>query len=508
MSAARNRIQPAAGALLGAGSPALATVGAMYLAAWLGLLEPVPSLLAEPVLGVMPGPLFGFLIDTLQHLGKVLEEAGLILGNVVALMVLGALTRAPWVADRVPQPRALAALVAWAATVLVVYPLAGHQVLALDAGLSVPLVWAAVYAAFFAALELGIVRLPALDEAPDPVRRRLLQLAPAAIGTAGIALVLLREVPGWVRAVVDPPEARASVHGEPGGITPARAFYVVSKNFTDPQISARGWSLSVRGEVTRPRQYSYSELLALPRTAVPVTMECISNLVGGPQISTNVFAGVPLRDIITAAVPTSKADSVAFHCRDGYTETLPLAAVMQDDQILVAHQLAGAPLAPQHGFPARILVPGRYGLKSAKWLEALELTAGERKGHWEQQGFDRDAYVRTTSRFDEPKEGQIVSRPAVSLSGIAFSGARGVSAVEWSADEGRTWSSAHLRPPISQGTWVGWQATWQPRTTGQYTLMVRARDGLGALQAANASPSFPRGAAGYHRIHVNVRGQV
>jgi len=175
-------------------------------------------------------------------------------------------------------------------------------------------------------------------------------------------------------------------------------------------------------------------------------------------------------------------------------------------EILVAHSLGGQPLPPNHGFPARILVPGHYGMKGPKWLTSIELVDHESGGYWEQQGWDHNAVVKTTSRFDVPGDGDIVNLGTISLDGVAFAGTRGISKVEYSADGGKTWVAAAVTAPLSGYTWVLWHADWVPGAEGSYQLKVRAADGTGAVQGEGVAPSYPSGSSGYHAIRVNVAG--
>jgi hypothetical protein len=112
--------------------------------------------------------------------------------------------------------------------------------------------------------------------------------------------------------------------------------------------------------------------------------------------------------------------------------------------------------------------------------------------------------VKTTARFDTPRDGALVGSGPLQLAGVAFAGTRGVQAVEWSADGGRSWVAAELSPPLSPLTWVLWQASWTPPREGAYSLQVRARDGRGDLQTSETAASYPNGASGYHTIRVNV----
>jgi hypothetical protein len=173
-------------------------------------------------------------------------------------------------------------------------------------------------------------------------------------------------------------------------------------------------------------------------------------------------------------------------------------------EVLVAYDLDGAPLPEAHGFPARIVLPGHYGMKGPKWLDSIQLIDRETGGYWETQGWDHNAVVKTTSRFDVPRNNDIVKLGAISLSGVAFAGTRGVSKVEYSTDGGRSWAAADMKAPLSPLTWVLWSASWSPGSEGAYRLQVRATDGTGAMQDATGGSSFPDGASGYHTIQVSV----
>jgi hypothetical protein len=221
-------------------------------------------------------------------------------------------------------------------------------------------------------------------------------------------------------------------------------------------------------------------------------------------MSTGSFTGVSLRDLIVMGSPQSKGKAVAFKSRDGYTESAALKMVMDDPTILVAYNLDSKPLPDKHGFPARILIPGHYGMRGPKWVEEINVTDSDTGGYWEGQGWDHQAIVKTTARFDSPRDGAFLRSGAVELAGVAFAGVRGVQAVEWSADGGKSWTPASIKPQLSPLTWVLWRAPWSSAREGAYTLQVRARDGQGNWQSSQAAPSFPAGATGYHQIRVTI----
>jgi DMSO/TMAO reductase YedYZ molybdopterin-dependent catalytic subunit len=478
----------------------LVLVTIMYLANLLLGLKPLPQLLNQPLLALMPGFVFGFLIDTLQHAGKVVEELGLIVAMVAGLGVLGAAwgwTSRIWQS----QHSALAfAAVGWIVVAGILLPASGIGFLGLVDGPTTPLIWAALFAVYGVVLQLGAD--PAGAAPTDLGRRRMVSVLPVTIGALSLGVLAYRLVPGWLSAIFNP--AGSGLLGISPEITPVQDFYIVSKNFADPSIAAADWSLGVGGMVDKPLALSLSDLRGLPKTTEYVTMECISNNVGGPQMSTGSFSGVSLKDLIAMAGPRPGGTWVAFKARDGYAESLPMSLVQGAPEIFVAYDLNGGPLPAGHGFPARMLIPGHYGMKGPKWLDSINVVGYESGGFWEQQGWDHNAVVKTTARFDVPREGDVVKLGPMLLGGVAFAGTRGVSKVEYSTDAGRTWTEAPFKAPLSPLTWVIWQTSWTPPAEGAYELRVRATDKDGAPQNATVAASYPSGSSGYHSVRIAV----
>lgn len=476
----------------------IALVTLMYLVNLLFGLRPLTQELNEPLLGLMPGWLFGFLIDNLQHAGKVVEEFGLIVAMVVALGLLGAaasLAALRWRTQYLPF--AFAGL-GWLIVVAALLPFAGSGFLGLNDGPATPVIWAVLFAMYAVILQTGAA--PAGEV--DAERRRLLSAVPLTIAGLSVGILAWRLLPDWYQAIHDPPEA--GLTGASPAITPVGNFYVVSKNFVDPVVDGQSWRLHVGGLVDRPQTLSLSDLRGLPAVTEYVTLECISNDIGGDLVSTGAFTGVPLRDLLAMTSPQTQASWVSFKATDGYAESLSLSTVQAMPEILVAYELDGAPLPARHGYPARILIPGHYGMKGPKWLERIDLVSREAGGFWEQQGWDHDAVVKTMSRFDMPQGGDILKLGDVMLAGVAFAGTRGITKVEVSTDGGSTWSPAPFDPPLSPLTWVLWHMTWTPASEGAYRLIVRATDGTGRLQESRGAASYPSGATGYHSIEVNI----
>ena len=478
----------------------LVLVALMYVLNLLTGLSPLPQLLQQPLLNAMPGFVFGFLIDSLQHAGKVVEEAGLIVAMLVGLGVLGGAwgwARQRWPADRLAL---IFAAVGWVVVTMVLLPLSGAGFLGLNQSVLTPITWGALFAVYGAVLQAA--GDPGADLGLDAGRRQMLRLLPFGVAALSLGVLGFRLVPRWYQTIFIAPEA--GVVGPSPELTPAANFYVVSKNFGDPVVDEAGWSLSVGGLADHPLKLSLTDLRQLPSAIEFVTLECISNDIGGPLMSTGSFTGVRLRELLALASPQSRGSWAAFKARDGYLESLPLSLIEGAPEILIAYELDGAPLPTSHGFPARVLIPGHYGMKGPKWLDSIDLVDHESGGYWEQQGWDHNAVVKTTSRFDVPRDGDTVKLGPVDLFGVAFSGTRGIRGVECSTDGGHTWSPADFKPALSALTWVLWRASWSPSSEGAHTLQVRAVDSVGAAQEPASAPSYPAGATGYHTIRVDV----
>ncbi len=515
----RLRAGPSAAAL-GACAAGLTLTLSLLLRALVGL----PSLgetIGNGLVLLLPGSLFGLLIDALQEKGRPL----LLLGSSVLVILLGALLgwllgRWSWirVAPRPASParRRGRALLRWLLPAGVLWILTLPLVALGEGSLAVSNTWASLadwlLLAGLAELLLGLPQTggswagPAAPAAPgESSRRRFLAGAGALLGAAGIGYL------GWnVLRASAPPLPRLAPPGPgprqlPGeeGLTPVSDFYVVSKDlFGPPQVDAASWRLAVGGE--RPFSLGYQQLLAQPHVTQVQTLECISNPVGGTLISTGSWSGVRLPLLLDRAGVPGGAREIVFQCADGYGESLPLDQAMAPTT-LVADHLNGRPLTAQHGFPARILVLGHYGMKNPKWLTSITPSSRPFTGYWEEQGWAAGAYPRIFSRFDFPG-GNSSLRPGhrYLLRGIAYAASRGISSVELSLDGGRRWFQAELERPLSPYTWRVWYYPWRP-ASGFYTMQVRARDGRGRLQPPGDGQTFPRGANGYQEIIVLVR---
>jgi DMSO/TMAO reductase YedYZ molybdopterin-dependent catalytic subunit len=280
-------------------------------------------------------------------------------------------------------------------------------------------------------------------------------------------------------------------------VTNVSDFYVVSKNIGgDPVVDASSWRLNLP-----TRSLSYDDLLKLPAQTLELTLECISNDIGGTLISNGVWKGPRVSDVLALTTVPSDATWLLMESADGYTESFPLRELTADH--LLATHLNGAPLGAPHGFPARFIFPGHYGMKQPKWVTRIRFSASDQPGYWEHNGWDERAIVKTMSRIDRPGDGVALAAGSVQFAGIAFAGSRRISAVELSWDGGRSWHPVELQAEFSPYAWRFWQfSTSIP--AGHYNVSVRARDGEGTLQSSKPAPTLPNGADGYHTISVDL----
>ncbi|HEV8354653.1 MAG TPA: molybdopterin-dependent oxidoreductase [bacterium] len=323
----------------------------------------------------------------------------------------------------------------------------------------------------------------------------------AAAGGASIARWAARAASGGIVLAQD---LFARIRGLPPEITPNDQFYVVSKNPPgfDPRLDALKWSLDVAGKVGRPLRLTYDELRAMPAVEQLQTLECISNEVGGDLISNARWKGVRLRDVLArAGGPAPTAVKVAFRCADGYSESVPIGDAVNPSTLLV-YEMNGEPLPAAHGAPLRLLIPGLFGMKNPKWITRLEVVDYDFQGYWQASGWTDDAVVKTMSKFIVASQ---TSGGDVELGGVAYAGDRGIKEVEYSTDDGKTWTKAALKPALGKFTWVLWAAVWKPAAAGTVVLKVRAKDGNAVLQLSKPAPTLPDGASGYHTLRLQVR---
>ena len=302
-------------------------------------------------------------------------------------------------------------------------------------------------------------------------------------------------------------------------IQPKDEFYEVSKNLVDPAAERSVWRLEITGQVDTPRTYTFAEIAAMPAVTQETTLLSIFYGVGSGLCSNARWKGVPLVHLLNEVKTWGNNAVILFHSADGYYETFRFDKALEPTTLL-AYEMNGEPLPSEHGYPLRLIVPGLYGEKSAKWLTRLEvvdqsdprLQTRHGLGFYREQGWDLDSAIPTQSRIDAPLvQSERFAEPfqvgkTAELRGMAFGGDRGISKVEISTDDGQHWAVAEIHQPGTRISWSLWRYRWTPaEPTGATRVIVRATDGNRQPQIAVDRPPMPSGATGLHRVRAQVK---
>ena len=307
-------------------------------------------------------------------------------------------------------------------------------------------------------------------------------------------------------------------------VTPTGMHYLLV-HYDIPEVNVNEWRLKVGGLVSRPMSLALEEIRKRPARTIAVTMECAGNgrALFAPRrisqpwlfeaIGTGEWTGTPLRGILEQAGLRHQAAEIVFTGLDRgveggevqvYQRSLTVSEAVRDE-VLLAYEMNGEPLQPQHGYPLRLLVPGWYGMTSVKWLQRIEAVAEPF------QGYQMARVYRYAQTADEPGEAvtlirvralmippgipdfltrtRLVQAGTVTLTGKSWAGRLSVSRVEVSVDGGHTWSDAQLSKPLSPFAWRTWTFLWNARR-GTHTLCVRATDSEGSVQPMEQQWNF------------------
>src|SRR5262245_17014033 len=324
-------------------------------------------------------------------------------------------------------------------------------------------------------------------------------------------------------------------------LTPVGLHYLLI-HFDIPQVDAATWRLEIGGEVGNPMSLSLDDLKQRPRASLACTLECAGNgrarLTPRPlsqpwleeAVGNAEWTGTPLAPLLEEAGVADAALEVLFTGLDrgiqgdvehAYERSLPLEEALGPD-VLLAYEVNGQPLPPQHGFPLRLIVPGWYGMTHVKWLERITAITEPFEGYQQarqyrtKQSEDElgDPVTRMLPRSllippgipDFPDRQRFLASGPCTLEGRAWSGYGPVARVEVSVDGGRTWADATLADPTGEFGWRGWTYAWKDVERGEYERCSRATDAAGNVQPTDAEWNY----GGYvnnavQRVIVTVR---
>ncbi len=429
----------------------------------------------------------------------------------------------------------IAGLIAWIVLVIFLWPVIAANYRGL------PFTWArvATIAAIFIwiALFIGTMigsyrfmtrrRLPVVRPeeesviATSNIRPLAQPLSRRAIGVAGVAAILTYPIYKLLKLMYDdaafPYDGTVYSGEDIQPITPVDRFYTVTKNVVDPEVNRGIWRLEIGGHVNKGASYSYDDLQKFEQVDQETTLMCISNKIGAGLFSNAKWHGVRLHDVLQASGVKDGAFDCFVRGADGYRDSFPIAKAMEETT-LVVYQINGEPLPRRHGYPVRLVVPGMYGEKNVKWVTRIDISTTDEKGFYEDQGWGPDFVPKTRSDVFFPRtrltgKGFIFTPSAGNefkvgkrsqIKGRAFAANRGIKAVEFSVDNGKSWAPAEIYYPGTMLTWALWRFEWTPDKPGDYVILTRATDGTGAAQPPEAKGIVPQGAQGYQKVTASV----
>lgn len=310
-------------------------------------------------------------------------------------------------------------------------------------------------------------------------------------------------------------------------VTPNEQFYV-RNHFDDPVLDQSSWTLCVSGWVEREGQLAWEDLARLPQASLFATLECAGNgrsflegEVAGVQwgagaVGNARWSGVRARSLLDLAGVKDGALEVVFEGSDNgvegeaggevrFARSLPLDLALHPDT-LIALRMNGEVLAREHGYPARLVVPGWYGVASVKWLSAIRVVTEPFRGFFQSihytvrrktaRGLTEDVVgmMLPKSEITWPRQGERLKLGSRLIEGLAWAGPEAVAAVELSCDGGESWKRAELVGSPQRYTWIHWRVEWAPPRPGVYRLFARAISRSGEIQPSRHNPLH----GGYH----------
>lgn len=358
------------------------------------------------------------------------------------------------------------------------------------------------------------------DAAVDSGRRQSMVAfgilgAGALAGVGGVALSRQLSSVTTDRAAFALPPVNVAAPPIPPGVQPADVpissfitsnddFYRIDTALVVPQLAQEDWRLRIHGMVDREITLTFADLQRFEVIEKVVTLTCVSNPVGGELISNATWTGYRVADLLREVGVSPDADMVLSTSIDGFTAGTPVEALTDDRDSMLAISMNGEPLPVEHGYPARLVVPGLYGYVSAtKWVVDLELTRFDKaEAYWTRLGWAPRGPVKTQSRIDVPRSGEEFPAGRVRLGGVAWAQDRGVKSVEVQIDDG-PWEQAQLGDSYADDTWRLWSFDWDGQS-GTHKVTVRATDNTGATQTSEQTSTLPDGATGWHSVSFSV----
>jgi len=311
-------------------------------------------------------------------------------------------------------------------------------------------------------------------------------------------------------------------------LTPTELFYVRS-HFAIPKLELASYQLRIDGAVRNPFSLTYQELRAMPAETRVATLECAGNSrvflvpqVEGAQwelgaVGNAAWTGVPLGALLNRAGLEEDACEIVLEGADRGTPTekpvppqpISYARSLARDkalrrEVLIAYQMNGHDLTPDHGYPVRAIVPGHYGMASVKWLTRIHAVREPFQGYWQTSDYgywDQLDGIPVRRPLGEIMLKSEIARPRVyqtlvpnrvyTVSGAAWAGETEVTEIEVSTDGGQSWTQAGFIDPAQRYAWRRWELDWlTPKRPGRYVLLARAKAANGRVQPGAHDPNY------------------
>ncbi len=270
----------------------------------------------------------------------------------------------------------------------------------------------------------------------------------------------------------------------PSFITPTSQYYEFSIG-EPPYINGQQYHLKISGEVENPASFTLDELRKLDLVNKTVTIECIHNGAEGRLLSTAIWRGFVLYDLLESLGIKDDATRVKYKCADGYYTSNSLQEV-KEKGIIGALYMNLDTIPRKYGYPLRILYPGYYGVRNPAWVDEIEVINDSIKDYWTSNGWNTSKPIAVDCKIFFPFDESILhAGKTISIGGVAYGGTR-IKKVEITPDDGQSWIQASIvKDNDEDNVWVFWEARWDPEGNGNFILKARATDINGNVQPEN-----------------------
>ncbi len=279
--------------------------------------------------------------------------------------------------------------------------------------------------------------------------------------------------------------------------------YFVTRIGSVPSINRDTYRLEIKGLVENPTSYSLDDLQSLNMIELPLTIECIGNGANGKLVGTALWKGFSVFDLLESLGISENATGVRYLAADGYYASHTLDQ-LENNHVLGALYMNGVEIPPVQGFPLRILNPGYYGIKQPAWVTQIEVIDRPLEDYWEDRGWDTSPPIAIDSKIFFPEGSTTINvSQNLRVGGCAFGGTR-VKLVEYTVDNGATWSNATIVQKMdADNVWVFWEINVGFSNAGQITLQTRATD-MNDNQQIKTDTSPLDGTSSWPMLIINV----